>query len=245
MKHRPAPLLWCGSRLARQIAVRLAPALLCTTVVACDDTRATLVILSDTTALPSSRVVVALPLDPATLPIVHNAPLPNGALGDSVRLAIARHDSASRADASFQRARAAANDAARALAPLDRTAEGYADRYAAWRVLADSAGRLRAERDRLRERLHRLNARLGPAAPDAAGRPRTRTLAAADSAAQAVGRDPKVTTLRGGSAKVSLAAGEWWITETTLEGALIVPARRVIMTSGRTDTLTVSAALPE
>lgn len=227
--------------------MRLAPALLCTAVVACDDTRATLVILSDTTALPSSRVVVALPLDPAMLPIVQDAPLPDGSLGDSVRLAIARHDSASRADASFQRARTAANDAARALAPLDRTADGYAARYAAWRTLADSAERLRAERDRLRERLRRLNARLGPSAPDAAGdgRPRIRTLAAADSASQAVRRDPKVTTLRGGTAKVSLAAGDWWITETTLEGALIVPARRVTMTAGRTDTLALDGAPPE
>jgi len=246
MKHRPAPLLSCGSRFARQIAARATPALLIATVIACDDARATLVVLSDTTAAPASRVVVALSFDPATLPIAADAHIPDGPRGDSVRLAIARHDSASQVDATFQRVRTAANDAARALIPLDRTDENYAARYSAWTAIADSAERLRATRDRLRERIRAINMRLGAAAPDLNGNaPRTRSRASADSAARAAGHELKTTTLRSAAASVSVPAGEWWIAATTAEGALIVPAQRTQVGRGETDTVVLWTAPPE
>jgi hypothetical protein len=238
MKHRPAPLLWRGSRLARQLLVRLLQAALCAAALACGDARGSLVILSDTTAAPAVRVVVALPFDPAMLPSVAAAPLPDGPHGDSVRLAIARHDSAARADVLFQRARTAANDAARSLAPLDRSSGGYAARYSAWSALADSAERLRATRDRVRQRLKTLSTRLGPAAPELnGGVHRTRSRTSADSGARAAGLELQFATLRGGSARVSLPPGEWWIACTTMDGALILPAVRVQIEAGDRDTV--------
>lgn len=207
--------------------------MMCASVVACDDARATLVILSDTTAVPAPRVVLALPFDPATLPIAPPAALPDGPLGDSVRLAIARHDSASQADVTFQRARAAANAAARALAPLDRTTAVYARQYEGWTDLADSAERLRAGRDALRKRIELLTGRLGARAPDLDGdAPRTRSRSAADSAARDSGREIGVATLRGTTGSVSVEAGEWWIAWTMPDGAVIVPAHRIELAGG-------------
>jgi hypothetical protein len=218
--------------------VRLVQATLCAAALACGDARGSLVILSDTTAAPAVRVVVALPFDPAALPLVAAAPLPDGPHGDSVRLAIARHDSAARADAAFQRARTAANDAARSLARLDRASDGYEARYSAWWALADSAERLRATRDRVGRRLEALNTRLGPAAPELnGGAHRTRSRTSADSGARAAGRDLEAATLRGGSASVSLPPGEWWIACTTIDGALILPAVRVHIEAGGRDTV--------
>lgn len=218
--------------------MRLVQATLCAAILACGDARGSLVILSDTTAAPAIRVVVALPFDPATLPLVAGAPLPDGPHGDSVRLAIARHDSSTQADVVFQRARTAANDAARSLARLDRASDSYAVQYSAWSVLADSAERLLGARDRVTRRLEALNTRLGPAAPNLnGGAPRARSRASADSAVRAAGLELEATTLRGGSANVSLPPGEWWIACTAMDGALMLPAVRVQIETGDRDTV--------
>ena len=205
----------------------------------CGDASATLVVLSDTTAAAPSRVVVALPFDPAHLPIVPETRVPEGPRGDSVRLALSRHDSSSRADAAFQTVRTAANEAASELATLDRTSAEYERRYEAWRSLADSAESLRTSRDRLRQRFEAIIDRLGPAARDVGsnGR-RVRTRESVDSAARSADREPVFATLRDGEGRLLLSPGEWWLVRASAESVLL-PAHRIELASGAVDTISL------
>lgn len=216
------------------------PALLVCVASGCDDAPATLVVLSDTTAASPWRVVVALPFDPAELPIVPAEPIPEGRHGDSVRLALARHDSATRAAAAFERARMAANEAATELASGDRRSPEYARRFDSWKRLADSAESLRTTRDRLRQRLTALLNRLGPAAPDLdANGDRVRSREAADSMARVIGREPVFSTIRNGEARLVLPPGEWWLARTSEENVLL-PALRLEVEAGGVDTIRVN-----
>jgi hypothetical protein len=234
MKHRSASLLRRGSRLVR---LRALPAV--ALLAACDAGHATLVVLSDTTATTASRVVVALPFDPAALPAVHPAAMPRGSLGDSVRLAFARRDSALAAGGEFRRTRDAANALAQSLAPLDRRRTDYARRFAEWSALADSAERLRSRRDALARRLGALRARLGDAALLIDGAPSVRHRGAADSAAGASGRQIAEATLTNGSATLELVPGDWWIARAAPDGALRLPAVRRGVVAGGRDTVEV------
>lgn len=236
MKHRLTVLPRSRSRIVRLRrrgwALALAAAL-----PACDAGRTSLVVLSDSTAATAPRVVVALPFDPAALPAPAPAALPDGPRGDSVRLALARRDSALHADAAWQDARTTANDAARALASLDRRTPEYARRFDAWRQLADDAESLRARRDALSERLTRLSQRLGDDARHLDATPATRSRQAADSAASAMGREIAEATLQGGTATLELSDGEWWLAHTVEDGALRVPAIQRVVLSGAPDTV--------
>ena len=206
---------------------------------ACDESPATLVVLTDTTAASASRVVLALPFDPASLPAPAPPAVPAGPLGDSVRLAHARADSAQQSDAVFQRARTAANEAARALAPLDRTTPAYARQFSSWNALADSAERTRANRDALRGRLTALRARLGDTAPPLGSAAPTLSRAAADSAARTEGRDIAESPVTGGLAIISLAPGTWWIVTSGGGNSLRLPALRVDVNAGAKDTVEI------
>ena len=206
----------------------------------CEPASATLVVMSDSRADPASLVVVALPFDPAGLPAPTPPPLPDGPRGDSVRLALAVHDSAALLDAGFQRSRTAANDAARALIPLDRYTAAYAEGFAAWSELASAAERTRESRDRLRKRVAALRERLGDAMPPLeAHSSKTRPRATADSAARHFDRAIVETALTDGSATLTLAPGAWWIATTGPEGTLQIPASTVELEAGRLDTLRV------
>ncbi|HSJ65109.1 MAG TPA: hypothetical protein VK922_14550 [Gemmatimonadaceae bacterium] len=223
-------------RFVRRRARGAALALVLPLNAACGDARGSLVVVSDTTAAAASRVV-ALPFDPAELPAAAPATIPGGPLGDSVRLALARRDSVARADAAFQEVRRTANDAARALAPLDRRSADYAGRFAAWTALADSAERLRASRDAHTRRLAALVARLGDHAALLGSGPPTRPRAAADSAARPTGRSIAEAALARGVATLELAPGPWWITPVTEDGALRLPAVRREVTARSKDTV--------
>jgi hypothetical protein len=236
MKHRLTVLLPSRLRIVRLRRPGWAFALLAA-LPACDAGRTTLVVLSDTTAATAPRVVVALPFDPAALPAPAPAALPDGPRGDSVRLALARRDSMLRADVAWQGARTTANTAARALAPLDRRTAEYARRFAEWRRLADSAERLRDRRDAHSAHLTRLSQRLGDDARHLDATPPTRSRQAADSAARAMGGRIAEATLQSGAARLELADGEWWLTHTSQDGALRVPAIRRVLLSGTRDTV--------
>jgi hypothetical protein len=239
MNHRSVSLLRVSSRHVRQ---RVRPWALASSFMllgACDESPATLVVLTDTTAASASRVVLALPFDPAALPAPAPPSVPAGPLGDSVRLAHARTDSAQRSDAAFQRARSAANEAARALAPLDRTTPAYARQFSSWRAMADSAERVRAHRDALRGRLSALRAKLGDAAPPLESGAPTLSRATADSAARSEGRDIAEAPVAGGSAIMTLAPGAWWIVTTGGSSALRLPALRVEVNAGAKDTVEI------
>ena len=239
MKHRSVSLQLAHAPLARLCRRIAAGALVLVPLAACDDGRATLIVLSDSTAATGSRVVVALPFNPAELPPAAPAALPDGPAGDSVRLALARRDSAQRIASEFDRARSAANSFAKTLAPLDRRASDYARRYADWSTLADSAEALRARRDALTRRFVALRARLGDhAALLDAARP---TLArhAADSAAQASGRRLAEAHLTNGKATLELEAGTWWLASATANGPVRLPALERTVVSGARDTVAI------
>lgn len=207
---------------------------------ACEPVSATLVVLSDSRADPASLVVVALPFDPADLPSPPPPPLPDGPRGDSVRLALALHDSSALLDAGFQRSRAAANEAARTLLPLDRYTGAYAKGFAAWSDLASAAERTRESRDRLRSRVAVLRDRLGDALPSLkAHSPATRPRATADSAARHFDRAIVESALTDGSATLTLPAGAWWIATTGPGGALQLPATTVELEAGERDTVRI------
>jgi hypothetical protein len=238
MKHLSSSLLRVRAPIARHRARRVA--LACSLLlVACDASPATLVVFTDSRATAPGGVVLALPFDPATLaaPAVR---APDGPRGDSVRLAVARRDSAALADAAFQRARTGANDAARALAPLDRTSADYSGRYSAWSALADSAERLRTARDAVLRRLAALRSALGDDAPAVHTDPPIRPRRAADSAALAAGRTLTEASPTGGVATLTLEPGEWWIVETSPGGAVRLPALRVEIRGGVRDTADLS-----
>jgi hypothetical protein len=233
MKHRSVSLLHNVMRFVRRRAHGAALALVLPLNAACGDERGSLVVFSDTTAAAASRVV-ALPFDPAELPAAAPATIPDGPLGDSVRLALARRDSVARADAAFQEVRRTANEAARALAPLDRRSAEYAGRYTAWAALADSAERLRTRRDAHTRRFDALVSRLDDPAALLGSGPPTRPLAAADSAARPTGRSIAEATLARGTATLELEPGPWWIIPLTDDGALRLPAvRREVVARSR------------
>ncbi|HUF30553.1 MAG TPA: hypothetical protein VMM77_07785 [Gemmatimonadaceae bacterium] len=209
---------------------------------ACEPASAMLVVLSDSRADPASLVVVALPFDPAGLPSPPLPPLPEGPRGDSVRLALALHDSAALLDADFQRSRAAANDAARTLLPLDRYTAAYAKGFAAWSETASAAERTREARDRVRRRVAALRERLGDALSSLeAHPPATRPRATADSAARHFDRAIVESALTDGSATLTLPSGAWWIATTGPGGALQLPATTVELQPGARDTLRLRA----
>ena len=207
---------------------------------ACEPASATLVVLSDSRADDASLVVAALPFDPAGLPSPPPPPIPEGPRGDSVRLALALHDTAALLDADFQRSRAAANDAARALLPLDRYTDAYATGFAAWSELASVAERTRESRDRLRRRVAAFRERLGDAFPSleahsTAIRPRV----TADSAARHFDRAIVESALTDGSATLTLPPGAWWIATTGPHGAIQIPAWMVELDAGEQDTVQI------
>ena len=239
MKHRSVSLQRAHAPLARLCRRIAAGALVLVPLAACDDGRATLIVLSDTTAATGSRVVVALPFDPAGLPPAAPVAIPDGPAGDSVRLALARRDSAQRIAMEFHRARSAANDLARTLAPLDRRAPDYARRHAAWSALADSAEALRARRDALTRRVETLRERLGGYAALLEVTPPTLARTAADSAAQASGRRLAEAQLTNGMATLELEAGTWWLASATANGPLRLPALERTVVSGARDTVEI------
>jgi hypothetical protein len=148
------------------------------------------------------------------------------------------HDSAALLDADFQRSRAAANDAARTLLPLDRYTDAYAKGFAAWSELASAAERTRESRDRLRRRVAALRERLGDALPSLeAHSPATRPRATADSAARHFDRAIVESALTDGSATLTLPSGAWWIATTGPDGGLRIPASAVELEAGGLDTL--------
>jgi hypothetical protein len=152
------------------------------------------------------------------------------------------HDSATLLNADFQRARAEANDAARALLPLDRYTAAYAEGFAAWSRMASAAERTRETRDRLRTRVAALRERLGDALPSPESHsPTTRPRASADSAARHFDRSIVERALTDGSATLTLAAGAWWIATTGPGGALQLPATTVELGPGARDTLELGA----
>jgi hypothetical protein len=150
------------------------------------------------------------------------------------------HDSAALLDADFQRSRAAANDAARTLLPLDRYTDAYAKGFAAWSQLASAAERTRESRDRLRKRVAALRERLGDALPSLeAHSPATRPRATADSAARHFDRAIVESALTDGSATLTLPSGAWWIATTGPDGGLRIPAAAVELEAGERDTVQI------
>jgi len=239
MEHRLVVLPTLGSPLARHVGRLMTIAALASAAIACGDANATLVVLSDSTDGSASRVVVALPFDPATLPPPPPAPLPAGRRGDSVRVARTIGDSAAIADTEFQRALATANRAARAMKSLDLRTLGYAATFLSWQFLADSAEALRSRRDRFRVRFAVLSARLGDALAPLEGHGPIRRRAAADSVAESIGRAVLDSELAGGVARLDLDAGTWWIATASRDGALRLPAVRAEARSGGSDTVVV------
>lgn len=204
----------------------------------CGDADGTLVVLTDTTAGAARRVVAALPFDPAMLPAPPLPAPPDGARGDSVRLALALRDSAAALDAAFQRERLALNDEARALQGLDRRAGEYARRFDAWSARAGAAERDRTARDRLRARFRALRERLGAEAlPDAEATALRRSRSDADSAAAAQGRRIVDAVLTPPSGEIVLQPGSWWVVEAVPGHGLVLPALPVTVRPGSRDTV--------
>jgi hypothetical protein len=150
------------------------------------------------------------------------------------------HDSATLLGDDFQRARAEANDAARALLSLDRYTDAYAEGFAAWTRMASAAERTRESRDRLRKRVDALRERLGAAIPPLETHSSTtRPRATADSAARHFDRAIVESAFTDGSATLTLAPGAWWIATTGPGGTLQIPASTVELKAGGLDTVVI------
>ena len=196
----------------------------------------------DTTGSPAALEVLALPIDPAMIapPAEVIARDARGTpRGDSIARFVSLRDSAGAIDAAFQRERAALNADAERFAALDRTSAEYARAWDAHRARLVAAERLRATRDRLRERAAALATGLGDAVPPAdstrSARVSTARRQALDTASDG-GRGVEAAGVRDGSATLTLEPGTWWLGAAPLGDA---PAAftRVEIAAGARDTV--------
>lgn len=192
----------------------------------------------DSTVARGALEVLALPLDPATLRLPYARIAPAGAAADSVARYTALRDSVSTLDDAFGRARAALNRDAEAFRGGDRRAADYARRYAAWSERAATTERVLAARDRGRARLVKLHDRLSePLRASLAGRAGSVPADVVDSAVAATSRPVVRARLGGGSARLQLTGGEWWVTVAERGGTVRVPAMRRSVAPGDRDTV--------
>ncbi len=199
-----------GLRGLRWLSLLLVPA-----TVACAHGEAAstgeLTIVLDTTAARPGVVVVALPLDPATL----TAGSPPVA------------DTVARLDTAFQRLRDSLNGAAATLSVLDRRTADYARRYDEFNLRASIADSLRSQRDRLRRPA------AGSARP-AAAMESPATLATLHAVHDGT-RQAQTVVASVVPVHLVLPAGRWWVGIETTLAAL----RPITIVAGARDTIRV------
>ena len=205
------------------------------------EARVTVVV--DTTGSGGTLEVLALPVDPATIELPVEIIASSAGIGtpraDSIARFVATRDSAAMLDARFQRERTALNSEAGRFAALDRSSTEYARAWDAHRSRLVEAERLRTTRDRLRERVASIAARLGDAAPPddstrraAANAARRQALDAASDGQRSAERAP----VRAGTAMLTLDAGRWWL-GTSWRGEPPATFTRVDVEAGARDTI--------
>lgn len=174
-------------------------------------------VVVDTTNSGGALEVLALPVNPAAIQLpseIIETDAPGTPRGDSIARFIALRDSAAALDERFQRERASLNAEAARFDSLERTSAAYARAWDAHRARLREAERLRATRDRVRERVTSMAARLGDAVPpdDSVRRAAVRaSWREVFEGARDETRRTVVTELRGGSATLALTPGQWWI----------------------------------
>ena len=192
------------------------PGALLWSVAACaPEGRVTVVV--DTTNSRGALEVLALPVNPAAIQLPSETietEAPGTPRGDSIVRFLALRDSAAALDERFQRERAALNAEAARFDSLERTSAAYARAWDAHRARLVEAERLRTTRDRVRERVASMAARLGDAVPpeDSVRRAAVRASwrevfeNASDETRRSV-----VADIRDGRATLAITPGRWWI----------------------------------
>ncbi len=193
-------------------------------------------VLHDSTAAQDASVVLALPVDPATLREPDRSAR-GGAANDTLARLRALGDSVALLDAHFQAERGALNAEARSMHALDRRTPSYARRFDTFRTRAIAADSLRARRDRLRRREAAQRERLAHLLPsaseqrDAHGRHWDKLLTAGDGS-----RTTRSATVSSTRTSISLPPGRWWLGIAPAGG---VPAtyRALTVSAGSRDTV--------
>lgn len=197
-------------------------------------------VLHDSTAAHEASVVLALPVDPATLREPDGS-APGGAANDTLARLRALGDTVTIVDAQFQDERDALNAEARAMRALDRWAPSYARRFDAFRLRAIAAESLRARRDRMQRREGAQRERLAHLLPSAAeqrnaqGRHREKLLSAGDGS-----RITRSAPMSSSATSLSLPPGRWWLGLAPAGG---IPAtyRALTVSAGSRDTLRLTS----
>ena len=174
-------------------------------------------VVVDTTGYGGALEVLALPVNPAAIQLPAEIIETDGAgtpRGDSIVRFLALRDSATALDRRFQRERASLNADAARFDSLVRTSPAYARAWDAHRARLMEAERVRAMRDRLRERVASLAERLGDAVPPDDSTRRAAVSAAWRVVLDAVSEGDRGTVradVEGNTATLGLAPGQWWI----------------------------------
>jgi hypothetical protein len=169
-----------------------------------------LTVVLDTNQPRAEREVIAIPVDPASLRLPTAAVTSSSrARTDSLSRLASLSDSVQLADERFQAMRDSLNVESRSMERLDRHTAEYASRYDIFRRRTTQAESIRVARDRARQRLAPLAARISASGGMSAEE--ESTLRSSIDALSVQGRRAVSVKSQRDTVRLALGDGTWWI----------------------------------